>query len=130
MEAPRRVPMYTKKRKQKVFLYPSFDFNRIASLPIRSLKTGINSKKGEMMDKYSYACHILTIFLLGYLEEVLWQKSFSGHRAYVSATSDNTRIHETFIFCIALFNTSTERTRGTVCIVRRRALMTVTRRTC
>lgn len=75
----------------------------------------LGNKKGEIMDKYSYACHISTIFLLGYLEEVLWQKSFSGHRT----TSDNTRIHETFIFCIALFNTSTERTRGTVCIVRR-----------
>lgn len=37
--------MYTKKRKQKVFLYPSFDFNRITSLPIRSLKTGINATR-------------------------------------------------------------------------------------
>lgn len=37
--------MYTKKRKQKIFLYPSFDFNRIASLPVRSLNAGINATR-------------------------------------------------------------------------------------
>lgn len=37
--------MYTQKRKPKVFLYPSLDLNRIASLPIRSLNTGINATR-------------------------------------------------------------------------------------
>lgn len=37
--------MYTKMRKQKVFLYPSLYFNRIASLLIRSLNTGINATR-------------------------------------------------------------------------------------